>query len=705
MNSSLFVILLFAGGRGKKFKNVVPQVGGAESTTLVSSFGTLGIREPSIDKPLTFAQTFEEGHASGGAGSSSDLGRESPESDESIPYDSKWAPRPNFGKAGRPIELVSNYFNLTCNTGNIYHYHVEINSLDFIKKYGKLKTKQTANEAAKANVPKIKHQLDRNIGKLKCREVFEELVKMKALREYNPVYDGWRNIFTSKPLPLTSKQAFTVELEVFGKMRKYEVTIQPVKKANGSNVVDLKSMRQNYNDQNELIMAYTSIMNHRDPPFRQINLGRSFFFLNSHSQQTLGEGLEIWFGYNQSIHWTQKGPSLVINLAAKAFHKAGPVIDYINELTRRQIHLRGEGIRQNEIRKIEEQLKGVKVTVTHLKYKRKYTINGLSKVPAEKLKLNYDGKELTVDQYFKLKYTELRYPHLHCLHMRATNNQTFIPMENCLIVEGQPVLGKINPAMNTKMIKMTAIQPEQRFTAINQNAKYVQEESGPKMKNYNILMDLAPRRFKGRIIEPPALSYLNSITAKPDIRGVWRIEGKQNLFKAPEIQSWILLCFADRCNMDALQHFAETFAATGRRIGLNFGKLLGIRKFTNRDSSEKVLKEAEQTQASFAIIILSRTDFYHNYDEIKFIADYKLGFVTQCMDSNVLSRFNDQIAVNLCLKINTKLGGVNHVLLKQPKILSRPVMILGADAVHSPRGSGCPSIAAVVGSMDAFLSR
>ncbi|KAG8191160.1 hypothetical protein JTE90_016673 [Oedothorax gibbosus] len=695
-----------SGGRGKKLKNEEPQLGGVETTTLVSSFSSLGLREQSSGKPLTFGQTFEDGYACGGESSSSDFGRGSPESDELVPYDSKWAPRPNFGKAGRPIELVSNYFKLTCNTGNIYHYHMEINSLEYLKKYGKGgKTQKTANEAAKAKVPKLKHQLERNVGKLKCREVFEKLIQMKALREYNPVYDGWRNIFTSKPFPFSSKQSFIVELEVFGKMRKYEVTVQPVKKANGTNVVDLKSMRQNYNDQNELIMAYTSIMNHRDPPCRQINLGRSFFFLSSDSQKPLGEGLEIWFGYNQSIHWTHRGPALVINLAAKAFHKAGPVLEYLNELLHRDIHKRGQGIRQNEIRKIEEQLKGVKITVTHLTYKRKYTIKGLSKVPAENLKLNYDGKDLTVVEYFKTKYTPLHYPHLHCLHMRAANNQTYIPIENCIIVEGQPMLGKLNPALNSKMIKQTAIAPVERFKSIDKNARCVQAESGGKMKSYNILMDLAPRKFLGRVIDPPTLTYVNGNTKRPDIRGVWRIEGQTFFRAAADIQSWILLCFAERCNEGTLRNFADTFVKTGKKLGLNFGRFLGTRKFSSRDPSEKVLREAEQTQASFAIIVLSRFDSYHNYDEIKFIADYKLGFVTQCMEESVLSKFNDQIATNVCLKVNTKLGGVNHVLNQKPKVLSKPVMILGADAVHCPRGSGCPSIAAVVGSMDAFPSR
>ena len=69
-----------------------------------------------------------------------------------------------------------------------------------------------------------------------------------------------------------------------------------------------------------------------------------------------------------------------------------------------------------------------------------------------------------------------------------------------------------------------------------------------------------------------------------------------------------------------------------------------------------------------------------------------------------MDKLNTLSIGNICLKINSKLGGVNHVLAKpsRPKLLSRPVMIMGADVSHpAPETRGIkPSIAAIVGSMD-----
>ena len=87
----------------------------------------------------------------------------------------------------------------------------------------------------------------------------------------------------------------------------------------------------------------------------------------------------------------------------------------------------------------------------------------------------------------------------------------------------------------------------------------------------------------------------------------------------------------------------------------------------------------------------------------------KFGLVTQCfLKDNVFKpptkELNKQTIGNICLKINAKLGGINHVLStkSKPAVLKRPVMVMGADVSHpAPESRGSkPSIAAIVGSME-----
>ncbi|CAF3575157.1 unnamed protein product, partial [Rotaria sp. Silwood1] len=82
---------------------------------------------------------------------------------------------------------------------------------------------------------------------------------------------------------------------------------------------------------------------------------------------------------------------------------------------------------------------------------------------------------------------------------------------------------------------------------------------------------------------------------------------------------------------------------------------------------------------------------------------------TQCVKAKNVNKTTPQTLSNLCLKINVKLGGVNNILVPSVRPISvfrEPVIFIGADVTHPPAGDRSkPSIAAVVGSMDAHPSR
>merc|ERR1712142_1192618 len=91
------------------------------------------------------------------------------------------------------------------------------------------------------------------------------------------------------------------------------------------------------------------------------------------------------------------------------------------------------------------------------------------------------------------------------------------------------------------------------------------------------------------------------------------------------------------------------------------------------------------------------------YAEVKRVGDTVLGMATQCVQAKNVNKTSPQTLSNLCLKINVKLGGVNNILVPSVR---PPLIYLGADVTHPPAGDRSkPSIAAVVGSMDAHPSR
>uniref|UniRef100_A0A673AKK0 Uncharacterized protein n=1 Tax=Sphaeramia orbicularis TaxID=375764 RepID=A0A673AKK0_9TELE len=94
--------------------------------------------------------------------------------------------------------------------------------------------------------------------------------------------------------------------------------------------------------------------------------------------------------------------------------------------------------------------------------------------------------------------------------------------------------------------------------------------------------------------------------------------------------------------------------------------------------------------------------------QLKRVGDTLLGMATQCVQVKNVVKTSPQTLSNLCLKINVKLGGINNILVphQRPSVFQQPIIFLGADVTHPPAGDGKkPSIAAVVGSMDAHPSR
>ncbi len=91
------------------------------------------------------------------------------------------------------------------------------------------------------------------------------------------------------------------------------------------------------------------------------------------------------------------------------------------------------------------------------------------------------------------------------------------------------------------------------------------------------------------------------------------------------------------------------------------------------------------------------------YGEIKRVADNVIGVVTQCVQSKFVQMPKPQVISNISMKINAKLGGINHIICKdiQASVFKEPVIVFGADVTHPQAGDSIsPSIAAVVASVD-----
>ena len=113
---------------------------------------------------------------------------------------------------------------------------------------------------------------------------------------------------------------------------------------------------------------------------------------------------------------------------------------------------------------------------------------------------------------------------------------------------------------------------------------------------------------------------------------------------------------------------------------------------------------------SFILVLLSGRDNFI-YPGLKKLCDIDLGLHTVCMQLGKARKPNgqDQYFSNIALKVNSKLGGINHTLDQQALqwVNAKRTMFVGIDVTHpSPTSlKGSPSIAAVVASADTKLAQ
>ncbi|MGH0151680.1 UNVERIFIED_CONTAM: hypothetical protein FKN15_019751 [Acipenser sinensis] len=444
-----------------------------------------------------------------------------------------------------------------------------------------------------------------------------------------------------------------------------------------------------------------------------IPVGRSFFTPSEGCSNPLGGGREVWFGFHQSVRPSLWKMMLNIDVSATAFYKAQPVIEFMCEvLDFKSIEEQQKPLTDSQRVKFTKEIKGLKVEITHCgQMKRKYRVCNVTRRPASHQTFplqqeNGQTIECTVAQYFKDKYKlVLRYPHLPCLQV-------------CNIVAGQRCIKKLTDNQTSTMIRATARSAPDRQDEISKLMRSANFNNDPYVREFGVRVRDDMTEVNGRVLQAPSILYggRNKAIATP-IQGVWDMRNKQ-FHTGIEIKVWAIACFAPQrqCTELLLKAFTDQLRKISRDAGMPIqGQPCFCKYAQGADSVEPMFKHLKYTYQGLQLVVVILPGKTPVYAEVKRVGDTVLGMATQCVQVKNVQKTTPQTLSNLCLKINVKLGGVNNILLPQGRrvlqiflygLFQQPVIFLGADVTHPPAGDGKkPSIAAVVGSMDAHPSR
>lgn len=333
---------------------------------------------------------------------------------------------------------------------------------------------------------------------------------------------------------------------------------------------------------------------------------------------------------------------------------------------------------------------------------------------------------------FLIAFTEYHTRLLHAADMPVVNigsskKDVFVPAEVCVIEAGQPYLGKLSDFETAEMIKFACNPPYI-------NAEAITREGLPKLglapckspiDGFGVEISSDMSVVPARILTPPRVIYKSGQPRVSD--GSWNVLGVK--FHRPmSLNDFAVLVLPDGGRDDfrgpqdlkpIIDGFMAKCASCGMRVELPPGSnglpMLQIVQGRLKGASPRdpvrgeaiaQVKEAIQKfprRPQIILVFLSNRDA-HIYPGLKKLCDTELGIATVCMINSKVrkERGQDQYYSNIALKVNTKLGGVNHTLDAQSLNWLKDAMLVGMDVTHAGPGTvrGTPSIAAVVASCD-----
>ena len=242
-------------------------------------------------------------------------------------------PRPSTGLQGRPIELLSNFFQINIPNKTIYHYKAVITPDKCPRKV-------------------FRQVIDKFIETDACLDPDLSIFKNGRILQ---VFDGKSNLYTTCDLGIGRFSEIVREVELTNKFgtgvfkiilkesdQKF-VNLGDLNEADridhtssagqisGTGTFGTFSTKTTHTNKIPALKAIDIIMRNQ-PSKNYTAIGRSFFSQPTNFLKELGAGREVWYGFHQSIKNIEKRVVLNFDVSATAFYMNLDVLEFMNEI-------------------------------------------------------------------------------------------------------------------------------------------------------------------------------------------------------------------------------------------------------------------------------------------------------------------------------------------------------------------------------------
>lgn len=276
-------------------------------------------------------------------------------------------------------------------------------------------------KAAAKKLRKTTYKINRQV----IRHLFQRCAQLSEGGLKYPVYDGNKNLYTVDALDGVGEEERSMAVvrgvwdSEMGRYQDFIVTIKLVGR------VDLGNLAAFYENKltqvpHEAIQVLDIILRN-GPSISRIPIGQSFYspkedqfpFMNGYGmpggddshrypagvddsdnddddqagRKYIGYGKELAFGHYQSVRPSMRGTLLCVDRAVTVFYKEGSILQFVGRVLSNDVqtgepdmsYLKRPRLNVYERKKIEKEIRGLKVQVSHLQYKRKYKVLGITK--------------------------------------------------------------------------------------------------------------------------------------------------------------------------------------------------------------------------------------------------------------------------------------------------------------------------------------
>ncbi|KRY41388.1 putative protein tag-76 [Trichinella spiralis] len=621
--------------------------------------------------------------------------------------------RPGYGTVGKPIKLACNYFPLIkLQKGDIVvnRYHIDIQH------------------------PRLN---DDN------REIFWAYVVKRSDIFGDPfklAYDGKSTLFTVDKLHLkpVSEKADTEKFS-FKTVRENEPSeFSILMKFTGLVHLDFRNAEAGLLDEREKgPIQFLDILfaQGRSSPLFELSksfkaVRNSFYFIPQGAGVDVKYGIDLWRGLFISARVVDCfRPAINIDVSHSCFYKRQPLINLICDILNgdeREVKFHPNQLRSNTQLQPEHlsllipELKGVCIHTTHRNQDRIYRIKDILST-AVSMKFERDGKEVSVAEYFHDVYGPLKYLNLPLVQVGSKSKPIYFPVELCQVANCQRYNKKLKACQTTSIIRFASTDAPTRILKCMDMVKKSNFNNDPFLKSFGVQIKAEPMTVSGRVLPPPRLEYGKGNGGRQIILtpkdGAWN-STEFKFFESASCESFGFVSFLPPHKASMLQEFCMQIVRTCRSTGIEMPDSPKFYEQARKnDTVEMVLKriadkcDRDGIKCDLVFVALFSSE---QYAQVKSCGDITLGLVTQCVlpktISDVAIKKSYSTMLNIAMKINMKIGGINTKLLEDEVLdnylYKNNALVIGVDVVHpSAVETHLPSIASVVGNVDAKVTK